>query len=123
MIIWDNIDLAPETKRGNAQYYVLSAGRYTSGQGRRGRFVAHENRVDFSVPMSKKEIVSSKSNIQYVNLGAGYGHKTLDMNITINISSTLSIGFSPKLSVTKSGVGSGRAYSDGTVTNYYNIGN
>jgi hypothetical protein len=112
----------------------LTTGVYASGQDEivYGSFVSTENKVDVEIDMAKNDnyywakkgtlniklVPPTGVGINYINLGAGYGHKMLVGNISISVSSGLSVSFSPSLVITKSGEGSGRVYSSGTVVNY-----
>lgn len=137
----DNLyfDLTPSTNIMYLHFYNMTTGARASSQDSfvQGLHVSTQNYTSFRFDMTKndnyywaKEGVvyltlypdSSTSPINYIDLGAGYGHQTLVGSYTFSVSPSLEVSFSSELPievvVVQEDAASGRVYSDGRCYNY-----
>lgn len=125
------VDLTPSVKNGYIYYYKLTTGQYDHVSTATGTFDSIKKAVSLNIPMVKNDnyywakegvvqlklVPPSNGSISYINLGSGYGHKTVSASVSYSVSTSLGIGFTPTLSIKSTGARTGRVYSNGTVTN------
>lgn len=134
------MDLTPSTNVMYIHYYEMMSGERAVDQDTsvNGVHVTNKNYASYSVDMAiddnyywaKEGVVyltlypdnssaTSDTAINYIDLGAGYGHQQVSVEYSFSVSETLSVSFTPVLIVNKINDASvfGRVYSDGRCVN------
>lgn len=134
------MDLTPSTNIMYLHFYEMTTGLRASNKDSsvNGVHVTNKNYASYSFSMAKednyywaKEGVayltlypdnsssSSNTQINYIDLGAGYGHQQVALNYSFSVSTTLSVSFSPSIVVNKINNASvfGRVYANGRLVN------
>lgn len=137
----DNLyfDLTPSTNIMYLHFYNMTSGARASSQdiSVQGVHSSTEDYTSFRFDMTTKDnyywakegVVyltlypdSSSSPINYIDLGAGYGHQTLEGSYTFSVSPSLEVSFSSdfpiQVIVVQEDNASGRVYSNGRCQNY-----
>lgn len=135
------MDLTPSTNTMYLHFYEMTTGKRAMSKDSsvNGVHVSNQNYTSYSFKMAKEDnkywakegvayitlypdndYAGSDTRINYIDLGAGYGHQQVEMDYSFSVSTSLSVSFTPVVVVNKIDNASvyGRVYANGNIKNY-----